>query len=81
MYSTKGRPRALTDAQVEMILQWNTLPRTQKQLAAKLGVSVGTICRAIALKGQYKQPSPEHLEAAKAANRARRKSLKSGGWL
>lgn len=65
--STIGRPRALTDRQVAVILEeharflaWKALRaslKSQRQLAQELGVSQGTISRAIHLG--YKQVSPE----------------------
>jgi hypothetical protein len=68
MNSTIGRPRRLKDEQVECILAWHdqilalmTLRaslKTQRELAAELGVAPATIARVIACKGQYKKPSP-----------------------
>jgi len=69
MKSTIGRPRALTDHQVRIILAWHTRVlawkalrktlKSQRQLAQEFGVSQGTISRAVRFNGQYKQPSPE----------------------
>lgn len=69
MNSTIGRPRTLTDRQVQMVLSWHerflawealrSTLKSQRQLAAELGVSQGTISRAVRLHGQYKQASPE----------------------
>jgi IS30 family transposase len=80
MNSTIGRPRALTDRQVKIILAWHVrflawkaLRRTlksQRQLAVELGVSQGTISRAVRLHGQYKQVSPE--QRVSSRRRARR---------
>jgi hypothetical protein len=57
MKGTTGRPRTLTDAQVQDILAWHaqfvavraTLSSlvSQRQLARKLGVAAGTIARVI----------------------------------
>jgi hypothetical protein len=69
MKSTIGRPRALTDRQVKIILAWHvrylvwralrkTL-KTQRQLARELGVSQGTISHVIRVGGNYKQVAPE----------------------
>jgi hypothetical protein len=69
MKSTIGRPRALTDRQVKIILAWHvrylvwralrkTL-KTQRQLARELGVSQATISHVIRFGGDYKQASPE----------------------
>jgi RadC-like JAB domain len=67
-YSMVGRPRALTDRQVEIILTerarfiaWKALRRTvksQRQLAREFGVSQSTICLAVMTNGRYKQTSP-----------------------
>ena len=69
MKSTIGRPRRLTDAQVTMILAWHeeilalkahrAAVKTQRQLAAELGVAPSTIAHVIACRGQFKQGSPE----------------------
>ena len=66
--STVGRPRALTDAQVRIILvehakftAWRLLRqnlKSQRQLAREFGVSQGTISYAIRSQGQYKQAAP-----------------------
>jgi IS30 family transposase len=70
MKSTIGRPRALTDRQVKIILAWHVrylvwraLRKTlkpQRQLARELGVSQGTISHVIRVGGKYKQVSPEY---------------------
>src|ERR1700683_3618091 len=67
--NTIGRPRALTDRQVEILLAeharflaWKAVRKTvksQRQLAREFGVSQGTISLAIRSKGRYKQVSPE----------------------
>jgi transposase len=68
MKSTIGRPRALTDRQVKIILAWHvrylvwkalgkTL-KSQRELARKLQVSQATIGYAVRLNGQYKKASP-----------------------
>jgi len=69
MKSTIGRPRALTDEQVAIILAWHeqyvawkalrAALKTQRQLARELGVSPSTIAHVIACRGQFKQVSPE----------------------
>jgi hypothetical protein len=68
MKSTIGRPRRLTDEQVACILAWHeqilalkslrASVKTQRQLAAELGVAPATIARVIACSGQYKKPPP-----------------------
>jgi DNA-binding MarR family transcriptional regulator len=84
MKSTIGRPRALTDRQVKIILAWHvrfviwralrkTL-KSQRQLARELGVSQSTISYVIRLGGQYKQISPER-RADEIKRRARKLAL------
>jgi hypothetical protein len=78
-----GRLRALTDAQVEIILaecarfvDWQALRQTvksQRQLAREFGVAQATISLAVRSKGQYKRPSPEQRAATLAARRAQRR--------
>jgi len=73
MKSTIGRPRTLTDRQVQIVLAcharylaWQVQRKTlksQRQLAQEFGVSQGTISRAVRFNGQYKQPSPEERSA------------------
>jgi hypothetical protein len=68
MKSTIGRPRLLTDKQVELILAWHrqilslkalrASLKTQKQLAAELSVAPSTVARVIACGGHYKKPPP-----------------------
>jgi hypothetical protein len=83
--STVGRPRALTDRQIEVILAeqvrflaWRALRQTvksQRQLAREFGVSQATISLAVRSKGDYKQPSPERRAATLAARRAQRRRI------
>jgi hypothetical protein len=66
---TIGRPRALTDRQVTVILEeharflaWRAqrqIVKSQRQLARQCGVSQATISLAVRSKGQYKQRSPD----------------------
>jgi hypothetical protein len=59
-YSTQGRPRSVTDAQIAAILAWHTTKRTNRQKAAELGISLEVLAYVIRTQGQgYKQPSPE----------------------
>jgi hypothetical protein len=67
--STIGRPRALTDRQVEIILfehsrrlAWKAFGaslKSQRELARELGVSRGTVSHVVRILGRYKQVSPE----------------------
>jgi IS30 family transposase len=91
MKSTIGRPRALTDRQVKIILAWHvrylvwralrkTL-KTQRQLARELGVSQGTISQVIRVGGNYKQVSPEFRATEIKGRRRTRARLRSEGLL
>ena len=59
MNSTLGRPRALSDRQVQAILEWHRNRKSMKQLAREFGVGTSTMQNAIRCQGQYKQASPE----------------------
>lgn len=82
MKSTIGRPRTLTNRQVEIILAhharylaWKALRGTfkcQRELARDFAVSQGTISRAVRLKGEYKQCSPEERRSPLAPRRRTR---------
>jgi len=71
MNSTVGRPRVLSDAQVEAILAWHRSRKSLKQVAREYGVSTNTIQSIIRRNGKYKQPSPE-LRGAAAMRRQQR---------
>jgi len=68
MKSTIGRPRRLTDEQVARILAWHqqilalkslrASLKTQRELAAEMGVAPATVARVIACRGHYKKRSP-----------------------
>lgn len=59
-YSTYGRPRRVTDADVAEILAWADSRFTARQLATKLGLSIETIRRVIRSRGRhYKTASPD----------------------
>ena|SRR5579883_2998667 len=58
MFSTSGRIRALTDAQVQRILQWQRDRKTLLQVARENRVSSGTIYRVIHTGGRYKRSTP-----------------------
>lgn len=55
MGSTAGRPRALTDEEVQEILDWHRNRRTMAQVAKRYRVSVSTIRDVVARQGAYKQ--------------------------
>lgn len=73
MRSTIGRPRALTQEQVNLILAWHDAVRalsvqrktlkTLRQLAKDLGVPPATVYNVIRRRGEFKQPPREPEEA------------------
>jgi transposase len=91
MKSTGGRPRLVTDAQIEVILRWHKevlairklveKVKTIRQLAKELGLSRGVISDVIARRGIYKQPSPEHRAAEIGKRKRRIARLRENGFL
>jgi IS30 family transposase len=81
MYSTKGRPRLITDAQVAAILEWHRNRKTLRKFAAELGLKRSTIQRVIERNGQYKQPSPEKRGLVVSRRQLRMQRLRKEGWL
>jgi orotate phosphoribosyltransferase-like protein len=91
MKSTIGRPRALTDRQVKIILAWHVRYlvwralrktfKTQRQLARELGVSQGTISHVIRVGGNYKQVAPESRAVEIQWRRRTRARLRKKGLL
>ena len=89
--STIGRPRVLTDRQVatvlaeyERFLAWKALRRTvksQREMARELGVSQGTVSRAVRSRGDYKQADPEKRAAELKRRRRRLAALRGRGLL
>ncbi len=74
-YSTNGRPRRVTDADVAAILEWADNFVSCRQLAARLGVSVGTIRNVVRSRGaHYKTQSPEMRAALRPASWPKRRS-------
>jgi hypothetical protein len=62
MFSTSGRRRILTDAQVRRILEWQRNRKTLVQVARENGVSPRTIYKVIEEGEQYKRsPLPMRL--------------------
>ena len=62
MFSTSGRVRALTDAQVDRIMEWKRNRKTLGQVARENRVSPGTIYRVIEGGERYKKsPLPKRL--------------------
>jgi transposase len=68
--STVGRPRRLTDSQVDQVLAWHAAIlelkakrssiKTIRQLAKEFGVSTAAINGVVRRRGEYKQASPEN---------------------
>ena len=81
MNSTVGRPRQVTDAQVEAIMHWYYSRKRISQLARELGLSVKTVEYVIRIRGQYKQPSPEKRQAALEDRRGQLRRLSQAGWV
>jgi hypothetical protein len=80
--SVLGRPRALTQAQIDTILAWHDSRVTLKQLAVSLGVSTSTVVHAIESRGShYKQAPPEEREQSLKEHRAHCQSLRDEHWL
>lgn len=72
-YSTNGRPRRVTDADVAEILAWADSRITCRQLALKLGLSIETVRKVIRYRGShFKTASPEH-RAVGQADRGRKR--------
>ena len=73
-YSTNGRPRRVTDADIAAILAWADSFVTCRQLAARLGVSTSTVRRVIQTRGHhYKTQSPEMRAALRSESRIRQR--------
>jgi len=81
MYSTKGRPRQVTDAQVQRILEWHRNRKSLRVFAAEMGLKKSTVQHVIDRKGQYKQPSPEKRETVVSERRLHMHRLRREGWV
>lgn len=81
MKSTVGRPRIVTDAQVEAILAWHHTRKSLRKFAAEIGLKPRFVRYVIARGGRYKQVSPELREQARTARAQRYKKLAAEGWL
>ncbi len=58
-FSTTGRPRRLTDAQIAEIAAWHKTKLTNAQMAAKYGIGHTTLERVLRTLGKdYKQAPP-----------------------
>ena len=58
MFSTSGRRRLLTDAQVLRIIEWQRMRKTLIQVARENGVSPTTIYKVIEESERYKKSAP-----------------------
>lgn len=91
MKSSMGRPRLLTDDQVDLILAWRAdvaawkeqgrRLKTRKQLAKELGVSEATIWNVLEHQGQFKQADPEQRSKALRDRRRQMQRLRRAGFL
>ena len=79
MFSTSGRRRLLTDAQVLRIIEWQRMRKTLVQVARENEVSPGTIYKVIEESERYKKSAPpsrlgegERPRYARKADRKRR---------
>jgi hypothetical protein len=79
--STLGRPRTVTDAQVQEILAWHANRQTIDEKARQMGLTKNVIAYIIRTGGSYKQPSPEQRATNLVNDRARRDQLIAGNWL
>ena len=81
-YSTTGRPRKITDAQIVEILAWHRSKMNNIQMAARFGISSNTLENIVRTGGtHYKQASPEFRPRALIQQRTRRRELFDGHWL
>jgi transposase len=70
--STIGRPRAVTDEQIAVILQWHARKSqlgSVRQLARDLGLSVSAVYTVIQRRGEYKQACPSTKRQAKPVSK------------
>jgi hypothetical protein len=80
-FSTLGRPRKITDAQVAEILAWYDQPRTIEQKAKAMGLNPATVGWVIQTRGAYKQPSPELRTEYRIQDRQHRARLRAAHLL
>lgn len=81
MFSTRGRPRQITDTQVAKLLEWKRTRKTLAQVAAELGISRRAAEYVLVINGKYKQPTPELRQKNLQAQRRKMKRLRANGWL
>lgn len=79
-YSTLGRPRALTQAQIDEVLEWARNRMSALAKARSLGISPSTLAKIVASGGShYKSAPPERRSRTLAERRQRRRTLEARG--
>jgi hypothetical protein len=74
MFSTTGRKRALTDAQIARIMEWQRNRKTLTQVARENNVSSGTVYAVIRDSERYKKsPAPKDSVCPPAPRRRARR--------
>lgn len=81
MKSMMGRPRKVTDAQVEAIMKWHASRKSLREFSAEIGLPASLIQYVISRGGQYKQVSPERRTEASRSRSKRYHSLREHGWM
>lgn len=74
MFSTSGRRRLLTDAQVLRIIEWQRMRKTLIQVARENGVSPTTIYKVIEEGERYKKSAPPSRQEARGRRNYTRKA-------
>lgn len=74
MFSTSGRKRTLTDAQVRRILEWQRNRKTLVQVARENGVSPATIYTVIRDGARYKRSPPPNRSMSRGEPKTRGKN-------
>lgn len=79
-YSTQGRPRALTQAQIDEVLDWARQRVSVRAKARALGISISTLRNILKSGGtHYKTAPPELRPQVRAARRQSRVALEARG--
>ena len=74
MFSTSGRRRLLTDAQVLRIIEWQRMRKTLIQVARENGVSPTTIYKVIDEGERYKKSAPPSRQGEEERRKYTRKA-------
>jgi transposase len=81
-WSTKGRTRRLTQAQIDDLLEWANHRISARAKARSLGISVSLLQIIVRSRGRhYKTAPPERRQEARSAWLRRRIDLESRGVL